>query len=276
MVARITEKVDLIVAGHSHSILNTRVNNIPIVQSQRWGTAVSVTDIPLDANGKVAGPAVAEVRQVLTNSTEPYAPVDSMIKAAAARVAPIVNRKLGTLTTSLERRGNQYPLGNIVADAFRWAGKGDVGFTNTGGIRTRLPAGDITYGKLFVIQPFGNNLYRMRMTGSQLRAYVEKLLSGTSIGIHLSGIKVGYDPEKPAGSRITSLLMADGKALSDDATYVVVMNNFMAEGGSNMPAPGGTESTSLPIFDVDAMADYIKSRPQPIVPPEEVRIFISK
>jgi 2',3'-cyclic-nucleotide 2'-phosphodiesterase (5'-nucleotidase family) len=274
---KITEKVDLFIAGHSHSYLNTRVNNIPIVEAFRWGQAVEVADIPLDANGKVAGPAVTEIRPVIADSVEAYAPVDSMVKNAAARVAPIVNRKIGTITTSLEREGgNQNPLGNMLADAYRWAGKGDIGIINTDGIRQRLPAGDITYGKLFLIQPFANTLYRIRMTGAQLRAYLEKLVNRNTPGVHVSGISIGYDPDKPAGSRITSLSLPDGRTLSDNAVYNVIVNSFMAGGGSNMGPPEGAESKPLDIVDLDATIDYIKSRPQPLAVPSETRIFVAK
>ena len=276
MVPRITEKIDLIVSGHSHSLLDTRINNIPIVQSVRWGTAVSVTDIPLDQAGKVAGPAVADVRPVMTNSVAAYAPVDSVVKRAAARVAPIVNRKIGTLTASLERTGAQYPLGNLLADSYRWAAKGDIGIINTAGIRTRLPEGDITYGRLFVILPFANTLYRIRMTGAQVREYMETLVSRDQPGVHVSGLTVGYDPDKPAGSRITSITLPQGRTLSDKAVYSVIVNSFMAGGGSNMGPPNGAESRPLGIVDLDGLVDYIKSRPQPIEAPAENRIFIAR
>jgi 5''-nucleotidase/2'',3''-cyclic phosphodiesterase and related esterases len=200
-----------------------------------------------------------------------------MVKKAAARVASIVNRKIGTIATSLERdKGNQYPLGNLIADSYRWAGKGDVAFMNTDGIRQRLPAGDITYGKLFLISPFANTLYRVRMTGTQLRAYLEKLVSRASPGVHVSGVSIGYDPDKPSGSRITSLTLEDGRTLSDNAVYNVIMNSFMEGGGSNMGPPEGTESKPLNIVDLDATVDYIKSRPQPVTVPSETRIFITR
>jgi 2',3'-cyclic-nucleotide 2'-phosphodiesterase (5'-nucleotidase family) len=277
MASKLTEKVDLIVAAHSHSLINTRVNNIPIVEAFRWGQTVDVADIPLDANGKVAGPAVTELRAVIVDSTEAYAPVDSMVKRTAARVAPIVNRKIGVINESLERdEDKQYPLGNLLADAYRWGGKGDIGMINTAGIRSRLQAGDITYGKLFTIEPFGNTLYRVRMSGAQVREYFEKLLSRNTAGFHVSGITIGYDPDKPVGSKITSLTLPAGRTLSDNATYDVIMNNFNATGGSNMGPPPGTVSTPLNVVDLDATVDYIKSRPQPLEVPKEVRIFIAK
>ncbi len=114
------------------------------------------------------------------------------------------------------------------------------------------------------------------MSGAQLREYLEKLVSRSTPGVHVSGISVGYDPDKPPGSRISSLSLADGKTLSDNATYSVIVNSFMAGGGSNMGPPEGSESKALDIVDLDATVDYIKSRPQPVPVPSETRIFIAK
>ena len=93
------------------------------------------------------------------------------------RVAPLVSRHVATIPVTLPRQGPQYPLGNLIADAQRWAGKGDVAIMNNGGIRTEVRAGDATYGSLFEVQPFGNTLYSLTMTGVQLRGLLEAMLS---------------------------------------------------------------------------------------------------
>jgi 2',3'-cyclic-nucleotide 2'-phosphodiesterase (5'-nucleotidase family) len=273
-VHRITEKVDLLVSGHTHSLINTRINGIPIVQARSSGQAVAVADIPLDASGKPAGAVHTEVRSVLTSSITPYPPVDSMVSRAVAKVAPIVNRRVTTTRVALSRDGSQYTLGNLVADAQRWAGKGDIAVMNNRGIRAGVRAGEITYGELYEVQPFANTLYRVRMTGAQVREYFEKLLGGDEVLIHISGATIGYDPSRPRGSRIVSLRLSAGRTLSDDASYNVIMNNFMATGGSNMGPPRGSRSTPLDIVDLDALVDYMRTLPSPIRPPTQPRIFI--
>jgi 2',3'-cyclic-nucleotide 2'-phosphodiesterase (5'-nucleotidase family) len=175
---------------------------------------------------------------------------------------------------ALSRDGSQYPLGNLVADAQRWAGKGDIAVMNNRGIRAGVRAGEITYGELYEVQPFANTLYRVRMTGAQVREYFEKLLGGDEVLIHISGASIGYDPSRPRGSRIVSLRLSAGRTLSDDASYNVIMNNFMATGGSNMGPPRGSRSTPLDIVDLDALVDYMRTLPSPIRPPTQPRIFI--
>ncbi len=273
---RVTEKIDLMVSGHSHSLLNTRVKGIPVVQAMSAGQAVAVVDIPLNSSGKPFGEATADVRLVMATPGTAFPPVDSMVRIAAARVAPIVSRRIATIAAPLERQGSQYALGNLIADAHRWAGKGDIAVMNNQGIRSRLASGSITYGTLFVIQPFANTLYRVRMTGTQLREYIEKLLGGESIPVHVSGITIGYNPEKPKGERVVSLRLPAGRTLSPEAVYDVIMNNFIATGGSNLGPPAASHATPLSLDDLDVLIRYLQHLKSPIVAPSESRIFITQ
>ncbi len=276
VAAKLTEKIDVIVSGHTHSFLNTRVNGIPIVQARSSGQAVDIVDIPLDDNGKPNGAAVADVRSVTTASITPFAAVDSIVTRASQRVASIVSRRVATTRVSLTREGSQYPLGNLVADAERWAAKGDIAIMNNRGIRANLRAGEITYGTLFEIQPFANTLYRVRMTGAQVRQYLEKLIGMDELQVHVSGVVVGYNPDLARGERITSLRLAAGRTLNENNSYNVITNNFMATGGSNMGPPAGSRLTPLDITDLDALIGYLKTLRSPVTAPSENRIFIAQ
>jgi 2',3'-cyclic-nucleotide 2'-phosphodiesterase (5'-nucleotidase family) len=271
LARKVTTKVDAIVSGHTHTLVNTVVNGIPIVQARSSGRAIDVLDLPLGAATSLA--SRHEVRELAADTITPLASIDSIVQKAVARVAPLVNRHITTIPTTLARRGPQYPLGNLIADAQRWAGKGDVAIMNNGGIRTELRAGEATYGSLFEAQPFGNTLYSLTMTGAQLRGLLEEMLSKSSVDDHVSGLTITYDPTKPKGSRIVSVTMADGTSLSDNRTYSVVMNDFLATGGEGYNAAGrATASKPLNIVDLDALIDYLHSLPAPIAAPTEVRI----
>jgi 5'-nucleotidase len=144
---------------------------------------------------------------------------------------------------------------------------------NNGGIRTELRAGEATYGSLFEIQPFGNTLYSLTMTGAQLRGLLEEMLNKSPINDHVSGITIRYDPSRPPGSRIVSATMADGALLSDTRDYNVIMNDFLATGGEGYNAGAlATASRPLNIVDLDALIDYLRILPAPITAPTEIRI----
>nr|MDQ3082157.1 5'-nucleotidase C-terminal domain-containing protein [Gemmatimonadota bacterium] len=276
IASRITEKVDAIVSGHTHSIIDFAVNGIPIVQARHRGQAIGIIDIPLDG-GKPSGDAVAEVRSVVATEIAAHAGVDAIVKRAARAVAATVNRPVGRLATALARTGNQYPLGNFIADAQRVIGKGDIGVMNNGGIRTGLRAGAIKYGDLFEVHPFGNRLYRVRMTGEQVRAYLEQIVARDNLREHVSGVTIGYNPELPRGERIVSLRLPAGRTLSESSTYSVIMNEFMAVGGGEgVRVPEGAEVTPIGMLDIDALIAYFRRMPSPLSVPEESRIVITQ
>jgi 5'-nucleotidase len=260
-----------IVSGHSHTLINTVVNGIPIVQARSSGRAIDVLDLPLGAGAGIT--PRHEVRELSVDTIKPLASIDSIVKRAVARVAPLVSRLIATIPVTLSRQGPKYPLGNLIAVSQSWAGKGDVAIMNNGGIRTELRAGDATYGSLFEIQPFGNTLYSLTMTGTQLRGLLEAMLGKSAPDDHVSGLTITFDPSKPKGSRIVSVTMADGTPLSDSRSYNVVLNDFLATGGEGYNAAGrATASKPLNIVDLDALIDYLQSLPEPITAPTEVRI----
>jgi len=174
----------------------------------------------------------------------------------------------------MPKGSGQYPLGNYVADAQRWAAKADVAVMNNGGIRTDLLAGQATYGTLFEIQPFANVLYRASIPGSSLREYLERMVARPAFNAHVSGVVVRYDPTKLAGSRIVDVTMSDGKPLDDRATYTITLNDFLVTGGDALALPpGASPAKSLDIIDLEALIDYSRSRPQPVVAPTESRFI---
>ena len=271
LARNVRTKVDAIVSGHTHSLVNTVVNGIPIVQARSSGRAIDVVDIPLARTSGLL--ARQEVRELAADTLTVLPSIDSIVRRAAARVAPLMDRRVATIPATMPRDGKQYPLGNLIADSQRWAGKGDVAIMNNGGIRTELRAGEATYGSLFEIQPFGNTLYSLRMTGAQLRGLLEAMLAGGEPDDHISGMTVRFDPAKPKGSRVVSVTTENGEPLSDTRTYSVIVNNFLLVGGEGYNAGArATSSTPLNIIDLDALIRYLQQLPSPVTAPTEVRI----
>jgi 5'-nucleotidase len=266
LARRFKEPIDAIVSGHTHSLVNTDVNGIPVTQARLTGTALAVTDL---------GPAGSShhVVDVLTDSIIPDPFIAARVTEAVTRVAPIVNRPVATIERDLNRDGNQYPLGNLIADAMRAVGQSDVAVMNNGGIRTRLRAGPATYGSLFEVMPFANALYRYTITGSALRDYLERLVARKPT-VHVSGVVVTYDSTatEGGGARISSVRMANGSALDPNARYTLVLNDFLATGGEGLAlGKRALKSEVLPEGDLDALVEYLRARPQPVQAPVDAR-----
>jgi 5'-nucleotidase len=199
--------------------------------------------------------------------------VEAQVNRVVAAVAAEMSRPVAQIAEPLRRSGRQYALGNLIADAQRAAGKADVAVMNNGGIRADLQAGQATYGSLFEIQPFGNTLYRLTVRGRDLRAYLERLVGRDDLNAHVSGVNIVYLPAKPPGSRISTVTMADGKPLRDDATYTLVISNFLLGGGDGLGLAGEAIKTEpLGIPDIDALVSYVRAQRQPLRMPFEARL----
>jgi 2',3'-cyclic-nucleotide 2'-phosphodiesterase (5'-nucleotidase family) len=263
--------VDAIVSGHTHSPVTTSVNGIPIVQARSNGTALGVIDLPLEPGRG----AVVALRDVLPDSIAPDAAVDSLVAAAlepvAARMSQPVARFGERLTT-----GPQGTLGNLIADAQRAAGMSDVAVMNTGGVRAAIDTGVATYGSLFEVQPFGNVLMRVTVTGRDLRAYLERIVGSPVIRAHLSGVAVTYDTTRSSGARVLHVIMSDGAALEDNREYRLVLSDFLAAGGDGL---GITERArrveDLGVVDLDALIAYVRARPSPVTGPRDRRLLLA-
>ena len=264
----LTNRPDLIVSGHTHSLITTTVNGIPVVQARSNGTALGIVDFVDSAGTRVAR---IRVETVWADRESPDTAVARVVDTYVARTAPLTRRVIASLAAPLERSGDQYALGNLIADAYRAAAHADVGIVNNGGIRADLPAGDVTWGELFQVVPFQNYVVRLRVTGAALQAALEHALGSAEARAHVSGITVRVTPDNPAGQRVTSVTLADGRALDAAATYTLAVPDFMAAGGSGF-AMLRVPADNTGIVDLDALVDYLRALPQPVRPPDDVRV----
>jgi 2',3'-cyclic-nucleotide 2'-phosphodiesterase (5'-nucleotidase family) len=196
-----------------------------------------------------------------------------MLRGATQSIASIVARPIATVAEDMLKKGEQYPLGNLIADAQRAAGSADMGVMNNGGIRADLRAGPATYGALFEIQPFANVLVRLTVRGKDLRAYLEANVARAAPRVHLSGVIAQYDLARPAGSRIVSATVA-GAPLDDARQYTLVFTDYMSTSGEGATLSGvALKSESLGIVDLDALITYAQSRPGRVIRPDSAPRF---
>lgn len=269
----LSEPVDAIVSGHSHTMLNTQVSGIPIIQARSHGRAIAVLDVPMSgAAGRRGGSAT--VRDVLSDSLPGDASTQRLVDAVTAPIRELVERRIAEFRDALPREADeQYALGNLIADAQRWGGRGDIALMNNGGIRANHPAGVATYGSLFEIQPFANRLMRVVVPGSALRDYFERAVRANRPRIHVSGIRIEFDTTAAPGSRIISLTMADGSPLVDTKDYVFVLSDFLYTGGDGLGlARVARSAEELGLVDLEILIEYLRTLPQPVIAPAETRI----
>jgi 2',3'-cyclic-nucleotide 2'-phosphodiesterase (5'-nucleotidase family) len=270
LAAALTQHPDLIIGGDTHVLVGTIVNGIPIIEARSQGTTVGVVDFVLQA-----GSRTAQLRSetVWTDREQPDTAVARIVEAYRRETDRQASRSIVALRAPLVRRGNQYPLGNLVADAFRAATHADAAIVNNTGIRDNLPAGPVNWGALFEVLPFQNFLVRVPVTGAVLRRVLEHGVGLAEARAHVSGVRVRVDRQAPEGHRITALAFGDGRAVDDTTRVVLAVQDFMAQGGSGYAMLRDLPFENTGILDLDAFISYLRSLPQPIHdPPAEVRV----
>src|SRR5207302_1033741 len=142
--------VDLIVSGHTHSLVNTVVNGIPIVQARSSGAGIAVVDF-VRVSG--AGGARREVRARIETPFADRVRLDpalvDALRLSQASVSVITDRPVVRFGTELRRTGAEYGLGRRV-QRLRLANGKDVddGRTYTLAVGDFLAAGGSGYAML--------------------------------------------------------------------------------------------------------------------------------
>ena len=251
---------DAFIIGHSHVNLSVRINGFPVVEAASSGRAIQIIDIPLDG-----GDATTTLRTVAGADTVGADPlVASLVRTAVAKVSSQVTRPVATMAQALPRTGEQYALGNLIADAARAMGNGDFGVWNNGGIRAEVAAGPITVGDVHAVAPFGNVLVRLRVRGDQVRAVMERALVRGRPDVHVSGLLVDFDPSRPPWQRVVKLTTSDGTALVDTRLYSMIINDFMLDDPDNANRVTSVSQELLEIRDLDAISTYLTRQAQPV------------
>jgi len=262
--------VDLIVSGHTHSLVNTVVNGIPIVQARSSGAGIAVVDVV--RVGGARREVRARIETPFTDRVRLDPDLADALRLDRQSVATITDRPVARFGIELRRTGDEYGLGRLIADAQRNIAKTDVALVNNGGIRADLGAGLATYGDLFRVEPFQNRLLRVVVSGKVLKQALEHALAGDHPDAHVAGIELWYDPRKPAGRRIKQLRLADGKGVHDGQRYTVAVSDFLASGGSGYTMLRGATSGDVGATDLDALIQYLAVLRQPIAAPDDRRL----
>jgi 2',3'-cyclic-nucleotide 2'-phosphodiesterase (5'-nucleotidase family) len=275
----VTERPDLVVAGHTHLRNLFDVNGIPVVQAPAYARGVTVSQLERRP-GEAARVVYRGVPVPRASEVDPDSAVAAAVARWVAEAGPVLDETVAVLADSMtnaERQPVENPAGNLLADAQRWATGADVGLVNNGSLRRSFPAGEVTYGVLYEFQPFQNELVLVHMTGAQLRDVLEFGLTDEGRPwTHVSGVEVDVNPSLPRGSRVRSVVrvLADGSAgapIGPDERVSVGTTDFLALGGDGyvLLADGELERTGP--LDVDGLIAYLRSLPQPVEPPSTGR-----
>mgnify|MGYP001171011482 FL=1 len=265
-LAEQVEGIDLIVDGHSHSLLpeGLIVGDTLIVQTGEYLKNIGVVNITF-TDGEITA---IEPKLVSREEVEEVAEdeeIMDMIAQLNESNNVILSEVIGKTNVRLvgEReivRTSESNLGNLMTDALLNISGADVALTNGGGIRASIEVGDITKGDVLTVFPFGNTGVKIELTGADILAALEhgvKDYPAPAGGFpHVAGMKYKIDPSQEPGNRVYDVYV-QGQPLDLEKTYTLVTNDFMAAGGDGYTMFAGKKVLGeYPAFD-EILADYI-------------------
>jgi len=239
-IAENVEGIDVIIDGHSHTVLDTGmlVNDTLIAQTGNYDKNLGFINIEVKD-----GAVISKTAELLSTEASVDVVLDPKIADFINYIKldnePVFAQVVAKTDIDLDGarenvRAKETNLGNLSADAVRNASGADVGFVNGGNIRTSIPVGDITFGKVAELFPFGNTVQVKEITGADLIKVLEISVSGypaTQGGfLQVSGLSYVFDPTQAVGSRIVEVTVGDSP-LDTTAEYTVAINDFLGIGG---------------------------------------------
>ena len=276
-VAREVPGFDVIFFGHDHMVHNEWITNkagknVLCVDPSCYVKNVAEADITLtyengrlkkkDISGKIVSVLDEEIDQQMLSRFQPK--IDE--------VKQYVDRKIGRFEKPIYTRDSFFgnsSFTDLIHNLQMMISKADISFNAPLAFNTVIEAGDVTQGDMFKLYRFENLLFVLRMTGEEVRKYLEfsydmwtnTMTSPDDHALRLNegskddqqrtgfeyytfnfdsacGIDYEVDLTKPDGEKVHILQMSDGQPFDEKKWYKVVMNSYRANGGGELLTHG--------------------------------------
>lgn len=257
-----TTGIDAVLDGHSHSVWEQEI----VLNAAGEEVLLSSTGTKLANLGALSITADEEGNPVVSTKLHSESLFqDDEAAGFIASVKGLYEESLNEVVASTEValtvkdpatgeravRSAETNLGDLCADAYRSMLGSDIAFVNGGGVRADIEAGDITYGQILNVHPFGNMACMIEISGQHILDALEMSAralpdenggflqtSGLTYEINM-GVEssVVLDEEgnfaEVAGDRRVQNVLVNGEPIDPEATYTVASHNFMLKNGGD-------------------------------------------
>ncbi|MBP0439294.1 5'-nucleotidase C-terminal domain-containing protein [Tianweitania sediminis] len=297
--------VDVVVGGHSHTVLSNDGNaegpyptmvdgaegrDVPVVTAGSYSKYLGNLSVTFDDQGNVTSASGDPI--LLDNSIPEDPQVLERVAELGGPIEELKAKQVGELTAPADGsrescRAQECEMGNLIADAILDRTK-DQGVTiaiqNGGGIRSSIDGGPVTMGEVLTVLPFQNTVATFQLSGEDLKASLEGAVSAIEEGKgkfpQVAGIRYTLDKSvAPNEGRIKSVEVSESgnwTPLDPAKTYTIVTNNFVRNGGDDYDL---FETNAQNAYDYgpsleQVVAEYI-SENSPYTPKLENRIIMA-
>ncbi|GGP39068.1 bifunctional UDP-sugar hydrolase/5'-nucleotidase UshA [Shewanella saliphila] len=229
-------------------------NGTYIMQAHEWGKYVGRADfeyfngelqlasyqlIPVNLKTTVTDADGNETEEFVADEITPDADLEELLSYYQERGQGQLDEVIASTDAFLDGeranvRNMQTNLGRLIAEAQRTKVGADIGVMNSGGVRASIEAGDITYRDVLTVQPFGNTVTLMTMTGAEVTEYLNTVASfqrGAGAYAQITGVKMTVD----CTAETVAISEINGKDYSATDSYSFTVPSFNAAGGDGYP-----------------------------------------
>jgi 5'-nucleotidase len=303
IVRRMDAEVDLVLSAHTHQGYRCVIDGRAVMQATALGRGVSVADLVIDpATGDIdrsrtqhrnlpvfnAGSDAKLRDSIIAAESEPWAsalkkaqgsaPIAARVAEYAQAAAPRAQRPVGRISASFDRAGRaESTAGRLIADS-QWLasraperGGAEFALMNPGGVRADLlcrgvPPCPVSYGDIFTMQPFGNSLVVLTLSGAEFKQMLEDQQRPGRDRPHFlipsSSLSYRWDAKAPYGERVKDLRVG-GQPLNLQRDVRFTVNSFLAEGGDGFVMLQKGRNRLGGELDLDALTAHLATSPSP-------------
>ncbi len=259
LVAMRVSGFDAILCGHDHKFYDRKIKNpegreIPFLDAGSRALRIGHMSLRFNADGSLE---VVDTKLVQLSDVEPSQVFLDEFQASRRAVLDFSKQKVCTATDDIyayEALFGSSTFVEMLHRAMLSHTGADVSLTAPLLLGTKVKKGVVTVGKMFGIYRYENMVSVIRLTGKEIKDYLEysyslwvsnpdetghilrlnkkNRLIGKSYHFDSAmGIDYTVDPYKPKGQRVNILGMSNGDKFSEDKEYNVVLNSFRCNGG---------------------------------------------
>jgi 2',3'-cyclic-nucleotide 2'-phosphodiesterase (5'-nucleotidase family) len=297
IAANLDPAIDMVISGHTHQpyvcdVKDPKGQPRMVTSASSFGRLFTDTTVTYDRRTQdIARTSVKSANMVVTRDVPKDTTQTALINKYKTLVRPIASKVIGQIATDVTRAGNaagESALGDLIADAqladqsVITGGQVPVtAFMNPGGIRAELTyanspygeaAGDVTFDEAFTVQPFNNYLVSMTLTGQDIYDLLTQQVTGGNANARKTlQVSAGFTYTMTPTGPVDGSVALNGTPISKTATYRIVTNNFLSDGGDNFPAFTKGTNKYFGGLDIDAFANYLSGH-SPYTPGPLTRI----
>ncbi len=231
---------------------------IKTVSGYNQSKEIDVLD--LDVSGRPARIVSFSGRRIAANHAEidPDAKMTLLVNKATRQVKDVKKQVIAEFTNDYQREySHECPIGNLIADSLRHETGAEIALQNSGGIQSDIDSGEFTFGDLFNVLPFDNQVVQMQISGSDILEILTQSASKRRGILQVSGLSYSFANRGQDDYEVKEVLVGSEPIVATK-TYLVGTNSFLGDGGDNFLAFRNGRNLQYGRQQRDVVRDYLQ------------------